>query len=164
MFFDSLSDQPLERMAWTPLRRMASMTVRVILFGSDTTILPKPMYMIFFLDLRALSIKLIKSAEGCHFLDPTSASSRNQYPRIRSVKNKLQTRYAQTRNPDPFWPVQRCRDNGRAKIVKKWELMWLHLVQRCARKPQGITSPSIDLSGCSPPENLVKHHIRLLLY
>jgi hypothetical protein len=86
VFFDNLSDQPLERMACTPLRKMASITVRVIPLGSDTTILPKPTYTSFFLDLRALSMNLIKSSGGCHFLDPTSASSRNQYPMIRSVR------------------------------------------------------------------------------
>jgi hypothetical protein len=70
----------------------------------------------------------------------------------------------QTSNPDPFRPVKRCGDNGWAKIVKEWDLVWLHLVQRRAGKTQGVTSPSIDLSGCAPPENLVKHHIRLFFY
>ena len=86
------------------------------------------------------------------------------YDPVSESENMRKARCVQTRYPDPFWPVQRWRNDGWAKVVKKWYLMGLHLVQRCARKPQRVTSPSIDLSGCSSPENLVKHHIRLISY
>src|SRR5579859_3238317 len=57
------------------------MTVSVSALGSETTIDPNPMYMIFLSSLRALAMKSTTSCGGSHFfLSLLSASSRNQYP------------------------------------------------------------------------------------
>jgi len=85
------SDHPLDKIAYTPLRTIASMTHCVIALGSDTTMLPKPIYTNFFPKLCAVSINSTRSSGGVHFLALTSASSRNQYPmqRLEWVNNDL---------------------------------------------------------------------------
>ena len=39
--------------------------------------------------------------------------------------------------------------------------MWFHLVKACAAKTEGVSSPSVDLTGCSPPKDLIKQDERL---
>lgn len=78
LFTCSLSDQPFDKIAYTPLLRIASTTHFVMDFGSETTMDPKPIYTIFLFSARAVSMNLSNSGGGVHFLALTSASSKNQ--------------------------------------------------------------------------------------
>jgi len=48
-----------------------------------------------------------------------------------------------------------------AKIVKERNLVRFHLIQARRGEMKNIAAPSIDLTGCGSPKDLVKHDIRL---
>ena len=47
------------------------------------------------------------------------------------------------------------------KIVKERDLMRFHLIQTRRREMKNIPAPSIDLTGCGSPKDLVKQNIGL---
>lgn len=49
----------------------------------------------------------------------------------------------------------------RTKIVKEGNLVGFHLIQARRWKMKIIPAPSIDLTGCGSPKDLVKHDIGL---
>jgi len=49
----------------------------------------------------------------------------------------------------------------RTKIVKEGNLVGFHLIQARRWKMKIIPAPSIDLTGCGSPKDLVKHNIGL---
>ena len=47
------------------------------------------------------------------------------------------------------------------EVIEEWNLMRFHFVQARCREVESIPTPSIDLTSCRSPENLIEHHIRL---